>query len=333
MFESHPLIVESCALKKNPLRDPAQRANFIFLPKKFSSTKKCPLVFFLPAFGSSAAQQVVQGPFKGSLMEKVMHWVSQKKAPQAVYVVVDAATAVGGSQYINSKGVGSYEDYIVKELYPQVAQLVSIDPKRVALCGASSGGYGALHLASSYPELFPYLCAVAPDSFFQASLLPEIYKAYPYIKLKGLRDLIRGFIAKRSLEDDLRESVLYTVAGALAAGLCYSSSEPYKVQWPINKMGVLDTVIWKKWLKYDPIMFLPQRKNKVSGLKGAYLSVGIYDEYNLQYGARQIYAGFKKNNPTFARRVVYREFKGGHFGLKDNFVDALTWLVKEWNDV
>ena len=47
----------------------------------------------------------------------------QKKAPEALYVFVDALT-FGGSQFINSSGTGQYQDYILKELVSAVKKTI-----------------------------------------------------------------------------------------------------------------------------------------------------------------------------------------------------------------
>ena len=101
--------------------------------------------------------------------------VAAKKYPKAIHVFVEASTYWGGSQFINSPGSGQYGDYLLKDLYPAVREHFSIsdDPKKLCVMGGSSGGYGALALISEKESPFGLALAVAPDSFFDASLLPD----------------------------------------------------------------------------------------------------------------------------------------------------------------
>jgi len=41
-------------------------------------------------------------------------------APEAVVVLVDAFTAVGGSQFLDSPGIGNYHTYLCDEIVPYV---------------------------------------------------------------------------------------------------------------------------------------------------------------------------------------------------------------------
>ena len=97
---------------------------------------------------------------------------------------MDSFSLCGGSQFLNSKGTGFHEDHLIKELRPSLIESFPVKKKDWVVMGASSGGYGALHLVSQH-SFFSYCLALSPDSFFEQSLLPDIYKALPVIESLG----------------------------------------------------------------------------------------------------------------------------------------------------
>ena len=86
-------------------------------------------------------------------------------------------------------------------------------------------------------------------------------------------------------------------------GLCYAPLGKENIHWPLDKKtGVFKKEVWKKWKKHDPLEFLKKRK-----FRGKfYVEAGCYDEYQLQWGARQI---------SKILKCPYKEFEGGHFHL------------------
>ncbi len=88
-------------------------------------------------------------PFESSYPEDV-----ERSQPEAVVVLVDGWTSVGGSQWIDSAGIGSYGTYLCDEVVPFVDERFPTlaEPSRRALQGKSSGGYGALVTALARPD-------------------------------------------------------------------------------------------------------------------------------------------------------------------------------------
>ena len=313
------LIINSEILKKNPLKDSSRKVNPVLYPQKLSG--ELPVVFILAGFTGNGGKYFNVKSYEPNAVEVLAEAIKKGQAPKALYVFVDAWTYWGGSQFINSQGCGRYEDYIIKELVPAIKKQfpVSSDPKKWLVTGGSSGGYGALHLASKYPHVFALCGAIAPDSFFQMSLLPEIYTAWPHIKkwggVKGVRKAIKeGKVLGR------RES--HTILNAIGMGLCYAGNAKGEVDWPINNEGELMPTQWKKWTKHDPLNFLKTRQKSLKKIKHIYLDVGLYDQFYLQYGSRQIHKLLKSSGA----KVEYSEFKGNHFDIGDRRIYLWKWL-------
>ncbi len=324
-FETFNLVVESEFLKANPLGDPYIRHNYCLVPK--GESKSLPVVFHLSGYFSNGPSNFASKTLNKNFVEKIDEAQSLKKAPRAVHVFVDAMTYWGGSQFLNSAGCGEYEDYIVKELVPQALEQFGCHDKKIAVMGGSSGGYGALHLISIPKSPFQMAFATAPDSFFDGSLWPEVLSAAPEIlKFKNLRDLKKK-IDQGELQD---KKSFFNLANAVAMAHCYSHKDNIsknKIDWPIDLYsGELKPKIWKHWKKHDPIVFLKKRLKNIEA-KEIHLDVGLYDNFHLQYGTRQIYSLLKQDK----KNVKLTEFSGNHFGLSARKLVFLETLAKRWS--
>ncbi|MBT4760549.1 MAG: enterochelin esterase [Bdellovibrionaceae bacterium] len=326
-FEVKTLVVSSASLKGNPLKDSFKRYNQVLVPK----TKKTnlPVVFILSGFAGNGSKYFNVRFHEQNFPQLIDKQVSQKLAPKALYVFVDALTFWGGAQFVNSVGTGNYEDYLIEDLLPEVQNnfSVSSQAKHYCVMGGSSGGYGALHLASKYPRCFGTFAATAPDSFFQMSLLPEIYTALPLLhKYKGNLTLIKEDLIE---ERFFRGKNAFSLLNAIGMGVCYAPSlkRKNKVLWPVNyETGELDSAIWEQWLAFDPVNFLPQRWQNLKLIKNKYLDVGVYDQYYLQYGSRMIKNTFKDHKIS----LKYEEFEGNHNDISKRRPQVLEWLNRVW---
>ncbi len=320
-FKISTLKITSSALKDNPLGDSIHRSNPMLYPSQTGSYKA---VLFLSGFTGNGAKNFNFRSFEPNLIEEIESWTKNESIAPLIYIFVDAWTLWGGSQFINSKGCGNYEDFIMKELLPKAEEELKSRDYKVsewAVMGGSSGGYGALHLSSKFPETFKNCLAIAPDCHFDISLKPEIYHAFPKIESWGGIDKIRTDLITRELKINSRD--FHTVMNVIGMAHCYSNlgitGTPLL---PLDKEGNFDEILWKSWLEKDPLYFLPKRIAALKSLKTLFLSVGEYDQFLLQFGARQIRQLFLKNDIPF----TYEEFKGNHFDISTRRKKALSLL-------
>lgn len=324
-FQVETLKVESAVLQNNPLKDPPTRFNPLLVPRSEGPwpvivvlggfTGNAPF-YFNPKFNEQNSVQVIDEAF------------ARGEAPEALYVFVDALTSWGGSQFINSAATGNYEDYIMKELIPslKVHYPVSHQVGDWCVTGGSSGGYGALHLGSKFPEVFGMIAAIAPDSFFEASLLPELYHALPLWEkykesgLKVLEELRNGKLIKNRN--------WHTLLNAFGMAACYGAKGTHgDFQFPLDtQTGEKIPTLWEKWLEKDPLHFLPERIVGLKKLSAIYLDVGNKDNFHLQYGTRQIskILNFHKIHHD------YVEFDGNHFDISERRPEVWKWLCTQW---
>ncbi|MFK8138462.1 MAG: alpha/beta hydrolase [Bdellovibrionales bacterium] len=316
--------VKSNALAGNRLKDPSLRYNPIMTPKSFSEDK-LPLVVILAGFTGNGPKYLGERSFEDNMAQQIDSCFSEGEAPEALYLFVDAWSKFGGSQFINSKLAGNYEDYIVHELISGVKDCYPVDSSKVCVMGVSSGGYGALHLGSKYPEVFPYVAALAPDSYFESCYLPDIYKAAPFLaKHKTFKAISQQLDEGRVL----RRRDGHSILNAIGMAICYSPKEKgMGFDIPINiQTGELDSKIWKRWKSFDPVQFLAKRSKNTQKLKKLYLEVGIKDQFHLYFGARQIKRILKESKV----KLHYNEFDGTHFDFAERRPALWSFLNKIW---
>lgn len=310
-FEIQTLTLESKILRNNPLDDSYIKNHILLVPKE--KKDKVPVIFILSGFSSTAP-----GYFNIKRMneENFPQMIDKNKQniPQAVYVFVDAMTSLGGSQFLNSPAVGRYEDHIIEELAPVISSEFCDDHNLWAIFGGSSGGYGALQLASKY-SIFKHVGAIAPDSFFETCYLPTIYRACAFIKKTGLENTIE-LIKKVEIKD-------MAVIDAVAMSACYCPTT--KIELPVElDTGILKTEIWDHWKEHDPVVFLEKRSANLKMLKSFFLECGNLDEFCLGFGAYRTSQILKQHKFQFH----YKEFDGGHFDISKRRLNFLSWLKK-----
>jgi enterochelin esterase-like enzyme len=321
IFDVQTLKVTSKALKNNPLGDSITRMNYLLVPK---SKGPHPVIFHLSGYFGTGYQSFNFKTLEESFPELINRQTQAKTLPLAVHVFVDAVTAFGGSQFINSKGCGQYSDYIQSDLMEAVEKHLPIkkDKQFRVVMGSSSGGYGALHHVSVKESEFGVALAIAPDSCFEISLLPDLYK-----NSEALRQIPTvAALRKKLLDPKFKEGrSFFSTMNAVAMSLCYGESKE-KLEYPVDlQTGALKEKQFSLWKKKDPVQFMEERASFLKK-SNIYLSVGRYDEYSLYFGARQIKQTLEKNKISH----TYLEFDGGHYKSIHQKVEALQWLKKLW---
>ena len=144
----------------------------IILPPSFDQdkTRQFPILYFLHGLGDNEQSFIHSGAW--NLVENM------REQHQLIDFLI--ATPDGGAGfYINSKdGKSSYEDFLLQEFFPLIEKRYRVAPGRGhrAIAGISMGGYGALHLAFSHPQLFT---SVGAHSAALIEKLPEFLGSTP----------------------------------------------------------------------------------------------------------------------------------------------------------
>lgn len=149
--------VTSPALQGNLLGDPDTRTYGVYLPPGYEGgAKRYPVVYLLHGFGGNARSLAVPAAAIDDMLR-------QAGAPDMMLVFVDGSNCYGGSFYGRSPTIGNYEEYIARDLVQHIDSKYRTlaRPESRGITGFSMGGYGALHLALLYPDVFAVVVAQA----------------------------------------------------------------------------------------------------------------------------------------------------------------------------
>ena len=172
-------------------------------------------------------------------------------------MLVDAFTAVGGSQYVDSPGIGNYHTYLCDEVVPFVDanHPTAPDAAHRGIQGKSSGGYGAMITPLLRPDLFGGLATHAGDALFEVCYARDFAPA-----ARALRDAYGGsfdafwedFRSGRPVLSSPYDELLVNTYAMCAA---YSSNDDGTVDLPFDlETGELVAEVWQRWLRFDPVV-------------------------------------------------------------------------------
>jgi S-formylglutathione hydrolase FrmB len=222
-------------------------------------------------------------PFEPSFPELV-----EQLAPACVVVLVDAWTALGGSQFLDSPAVGRYHSYLCDDVVPFVDGRFRTLAAREhrGLMGKSSGGFGAMITPILRPDLFGGLATHAGDAVFELAYLPEFPRA-----VRALRDRYEGSWERfwedfRSGRPVLSGPGDHELLNVYAMAACYSANEDGSIDFPFDlETGQLVPEVWERWLRLDPVRRVPEAAESLRTMRGIWVDAGRSDEYYLDLAA------------------------------------------------
>ena len=280
------------------------RPLFVWTPS--DSSRRYPTVYVLHAHMRSARWWFNVDPFVPSYPE-----VIDELAPEAVVVLVDGWTDVGGGQWI-----GEHATYLRDEVLPFVDGAYSTNGLR-GLQGKSSGGYGALVNAMERPDLFHAVAAHAPDALFEVTLA----HGFP-LAARELRDRFDGSL------DAFWSSFagLESHGDALLVELTAAANAFGDGTLPFDSLG-RTLPVFERWLERDPARLAADFDEAVQSWRGVWLDAGRRDEYFLDLGAAALRdallaAGLADD------RLHFELVDGGHSGMSHRYPLSLSWLVE-----
>lgn len=317
------------SLEGNPRGDPVERNLAVYVPPGYDRRRTVgyPAVYFLHGFLGTGLQWLNPVPFGQTVPEAMDSLIDEERVPPALGVYVDGFTSIGGSQWINSAGIGRYFDYLVNDVvryvdtnFNTLAQFSS----RIVV-GKSSGGYGALAIAATQDATFGHVGSHSGDAGFEYCYLPDLPRASTSLLRAGGIDAWYQAFRTRAMATGMRGDD-NLVLNALAMSAAYSPvpGKPQHLDYPLDfATGELKTEVWERWRGADPVHFVPRHLGKFSALKSLYIDCGIYDEFNLRWGARMVAAELKRGDVAH----LHEEFEDGHRNVNYRFVRSLSWML------
>jgi hypothetical protein len=318
------------SLAGNALGDPDVRRTPVYLPPQYERepTRRFPVIYNLHGFTGSAFSHLNFQPWQPTSHERLEAAIVAEEVPPCVYVLVDGWTKLGGSQYVNSTAIGRYFDYVVQDVVGHVDRTFRTIAHRDAraVMGKSSGGYGALVMAAYASDVFGLVADHSGDAGFYYCYLPDFPKAADALrKAGGLRKWLEAFWerARTKKVESGDHPIINTVA--MAAAYSPDPDREMGIALPFDlETGELDEAVWARWLERDPVRFLPPCADRLRGLRLLYMDCGTKDQFNIQWGSRQI--SRKLTDAGVPHR--YEEFDDDHMNVQYRYERSFRLLGK-----
>jgi hypothetical protein len=279
------LWLESEALRGNPLGDRSERPVYVWTPPSYDvePERRYPSIYVLQGLTGRAEAWFNVSPFAQGFPELV-----EETGVEAIVVLVDAFTAIGGSQFIDSPAIGQYGTYFTDEVVPFVDARFRTLPEAAhrGVQGKSSGGYGAMVWGLERPDLFGGFATHAGDALFEVSLARDFAPA-----AQALRNGYDG--SYEAFWDDFRsgrpvfasktDPLLLAVWAEAAA---YSPGPDGGVELPFRiDTGEIVPDVFERWLAWDPVRIAARAGDALRAARGIWIDAGRDDEYHLDLGA------------------------------------------------
>ena len=310
-------VLESDALRGNPLGDPASRPLWVYTPPD-GADAELPALYLIQGHTGQLDMWRNRSAFRPNILELVDALFADDGCPPARVVFVDAWTSYGGSQFLDSPGVGNYHTYLCEEAVPFVDTRYPTSDR--AITGKSSGGYGAMVTPMLRPDLFSGLATHAGDALFELCYLRDFPEA-----VRVLRDTYEGSFEKfwedfRSRPAFARSSD-YALLNTYAMAECYAPGElPFD-----TTTGQLRPDVWEKWLAWDPVRMVERHADALRGLKAIYIDCGKRDQFFLDLGAEGFRQALQRIGVT---DVFFELFDGTHSAIEYRYPIALRYLAE-----
>lgn len=319
--------IDSPALAKNTLGDPAERTIAVYLPPGYDDTDdRYPLLVDLAGFTGSGLKHLGWQGFGESLPQRIDRLCREKLMGPAVFAFPDAFTSLGGNQYVDSPILGGWATFLTEEMVPELERRYRLltGAKHRALFGKSSGGYGALYHGMHHADCWGAVACHSGDIDFEIAYRRDLYPAAD--RLARHEHRVDRFLDHLRESSEIGGGEMHTLMTlAMAATYDPHPDEPFGVKLPIDlRTGRLDPARWEAWRSWDPLVMVERDevRENLKRLSGLFVDCGFRDQYFLHFGARALTRRLEELG--IAHR--YEEFDGTHSRIDHRMDVSLPYL-------
>ncbi|MCB9992201.1 MAG: enterochelin esterase [Hyphomicrobiaceae bacterium] len=321
----HSIKITSAGLADNMLGDPATREVVVYVPHG-SDGSGLPLLVDLVGYTGSGLSHVNWKSFGENLPQRLDRLIASGEMKPAVVAFPDCFTRLGGNQYINSRALGNWEDFLVADMLPAVESRFGCGGAgKRGLFGKSSGGYGAIIHAMRRADIWSAAACHSGDMAFELCYLPDMPLVLRALSKKGgsIEKFLTDFEAGPKWDG---KDIHVLMVLAMAATYDPDPEAFWGVRLPVDtETCEVIPARWDEWLKWDPVRLAddPAVIANLKSLKGLWIDCGTVDQYNLLYGARRL------NKMLSASGIAhtYEEFPDDHSSIDYRMNKSLPFLA------
>jgi enterochelin esterase family protein len=317
---------ESRVLTGNAAGDPHVRRVPVWLPPSYDAepARRFPVVFVLTGFTGRGRMLLNDNAWSPALDDRLDALVGAG-CGEMIVVMPDCLTRFGGSQYVNSSATGRYADHLVDELVPWADATFRTRAGRDhrGVAGKSSGGFGAITLGLTRPDLFGAVACHSGDMYFEYCYRTDVPRTCSVLQeAGGTRAFLERFERRpQKSKDD------FTALNILAMAACYSPDPAAElgVALPFDlATGAFREDIWARWLAFDPLLRVGACEPALRSLRLLYFDCGRQDEFHLHHGARLFARELAARNIAH----VHEEYDDGHMNVGYRYDRSLPLLAQ-----
>ncbi len=270
--------IDAESLRGNFLGDPSVQEADVYLPPGYDAdeAKRYPVVYLLHGYTGAKEAWTKKGYQGMSLAESMDRLIAEGTSRPMIVVAPNAKNSFLGSFYTDSSVTGLWGTYISKELVARIDHDYRTinDPSARGIAGHSMGGYGALMLGMTHPEIYGAVYALSPCCMGLESDLGADSPGW------------KAALAVTDL-DAIRKPPMtnfFAIANtALAAALSPNpSNKQFYVSFPFRmedgKM-VPNEPAYSEWRSKMPIYLVDKYKENLHSLRGLVFDVGEREEF------------------------------------------------------
>ncbi len=323
--ELRTITIDSQALKNNLLGDPTVREVHLYTPAGYDSAAAIPLLVDVVGFTGSGFSHTNWKNFSENVPERADRLIASGAMPPVAIAFPDCFTRLGGNQYINSRAMGNWEDFLIDEMLPAIEQQVGCGgPGKRGIFGKSSGGYGAMIHALRRADTWSAAACHSGDMAFEMVYgfdFPRVLKSLAKHD-NSIEAWMKAFeSAPKPSNDDVHVLMMF----AMAATYDPNPDAFCGIQLPVDPHTceyIADR--WNEWLAWDPVHLVDDHADNLRSLKGLYIDCGDIDQYHLVYGARRMHRALQRLDIEHR----YEEFPDDHSNIDYRMDHSLPFLAK-----
>jgi S-formylglutathione hydrolase FrmB len=321
-------VMRSAALAGNHLGDPADRPLWVYVPPGYDDEpdRRYPSVYVIQGYTGQVDMWGNRSAYRQPFPETADAVFARGEAPPCIVVYVDAWTAYGGSQFVDSPGTGRYHTYLCQDVVGFVdahyRTLASADHRGIQ--GKSSGGFGAMITPMLRPDVFGGFATHAGDALYEHCYFTGFGKV-----VRALRDYDGAisswwgdFCSRRPFSKPGDEDLLITFGVAA----CFSAEPDGTPVLPFDPIsGRLREDVWEKWLAWDPVRMVARYADALRGQRAIWIDAGLRDDFYLDLGAVAFRDALAAIGVT---DVEFELFEGTHGGIDYRYPMSLAYLAR-----